>query len=118
MAATASPFWRHRYWTRIGMVLVLWILAPVAPQLRALLPVEQSVMLLAALLAACSVVGWRQGGSPWLALFFVVGVGPVVAGPRHPSAGPIGFFERGRAFKMRKPDAPLRRGLAPSCAAC
>lgn len=92
------------------MVLVLWILAPVAPQLRALLPVEQSVLLLVALLAACSVVGWRQGGSPWLALFFVVAAVAMVVWPRHPAAGPVGFFERGWAFDSGNPYAALARG--------
>jgi hypothetical protein len=92
------------------MVLVLCVLAPVTPQLRALLPVEQSLLLLVTLLAACSIVAWRQGASPWFALVFVVLGIAMLLWRRQPEAGAFGFFERGWAFDTGSPYTALARG--------
>ena len=92
------------------MVLVVCVLTPVTPQLRALLPIEQSLLLLVGLLAACSIVAWRQGASPWLALVFVALGVTMIVWPRQADVTAFGFLERGWAFDTSTPYAPLARG--------
>ncbi|HVD62320.1 MAG TPA: hypothetical protein VNC11_15725 [Gemmatimonadaceae bacterium] len=110
MTDGVAPFRRYRWWTRIVMVLVICIAAPVTPQLRALLPIEQTLMLLTSLIAACMIVGWRQGGSPWRALFWVTLAIIMVAYQKPPSVASIGLIERGFAFESNNPYAALARG--------
>src|SRR6476619_8173330 len=99
MTASVTPTRPGRWWTRILMVLVICIAVPVTPQLRALLPLEQTLMLLTSLIAACMVVGWRQGGSPWRALFWVALAIIMVAYQKPPAIASIGLIERGFAFE-------------------
>jgi hypothetical protein len=92
------------------MVLVICIAVPVTPQLRALLPVEQTMLLLTSLIAVCMVLGWRQGGSPWKALFWVLLAIVMVAWQRPPTVASYGLLERGWAFESHTAYAPLVRG--------
>lgn len=110
MTASASPVRPRRWWTRIVMVLVICIIVPMTPQARGLLPVEQTLMLLVALIAACAVVGWRQGGSKWLALGWVIAAAAMIAWPRAPEITSLGVIERGWAVEPGSPYAALARG--------
>jgi hypothetical protein len=110
MTASVTPQRRRRWWTRILMVLVFCIAVPVTPQLRALLPVEQTLMLLTSLIAVCMVLGWRQGGSPWKALAWVLLALVMVAWRTPPSIASYGVIERGWAFESNNAYAALSRG--------
>ena len=110
MTASASPVRHRRWWVRIVMVLLICIAVPVTPQLRALFPVEQGLMLLVALIAASMVVGWRQGGSPWRALIWVILAAVMLAWPRPPAIASYGLIERGWALESGSPYAALARG--------
>jgi hypothetical protein len=92
------------------MVLVICIAVPMTPQLRALLPVEQTLLLLTSLIAACMVVGWRQGGSVWKALFWVLLAIVMIAWQRPPAMAAQGLIERGWAFNTHNAYAALTRG--------
>jgi hypothetical protein len=106
--ATLTP--RRRWWVRIVMVLVICIAVPVTPQLRALFPLEQALMLLVVMIATCMVVGWRQGGSLFRALIWVAIAIAMIAWPRSPAVASYGLFERGWSFETGSPYAALARG--------
>ena len=48
----------RRGWKKLILTLVVFVLAPSIPQLRALLPVDETMMLFVPAMAACSLVGW------------------------------------------------------------
>lgn len=110
MTDGVAPYLRYRWWIRTLMVLVICIVVPVTPQLRALVPIEQTLMLLVSLIAACAVIGWRQGGSPWRALFWVALAVIMVAYQKPPAAASYGLVERGFAFESANQYATLARG--------
>ena len=110
MTVSAAPVRPRRWWTRVTIVLLLCVAVPVTPQLRALLPLEQTLMLLVALMAACMVVGWRQGGSAWRAIAWVAVATALIAWPWPGAQGSFGLVERGWAIGTGNPYAALARG--------
>jgi hypothetical protein len=65
----AAPLRETGWWGPILATLALLIL-PATPLLRIVMPVDQTILLLAPALAACAVAGWRAGGRLPLALFW------------------------------------------------
>ena len=61
----------ERGWWKLLLGLVAFLFVPAIPQVRALLPVEQTLGLLVPALAACAVVGWWSGGRSVAAAFWV-----------------------------------------------
>ena len=53
---------RERGWGRVVVGVVLFIVMPMTPVLRVLLPVDETLVLLAPLLASGALVGWWVGG--------------------------------------------------------
>jgi hypothetical protein len=68
--AEAAP--RERGWLGLLPALAVFLFVPAIPQLRVLVPVEQTLLLLAPILAVGSWVGWRRGGPLWLAVLWSV----------------------------------------------
>src|SRR5262249_9990286 len=66
-----QPAPAERGWRKLVLALLAFILVPTVPQLRALLPIEQTIYLLVPALAACFLVGWWAGGRPLLTLAWV-----------------------------------------------
>jgi hypothetical protein len=58
-------------WGKLFLALAAFILLPKIPQISALLPVEQTMVLFVPALAACALVGWWAGGRAYLALAWV-----------------------------------------------
>lgn len=65
---SAEPAPREHGWRWLLLALVVFLFVPAIPPLRAMLPIEQTYLLLGAALASCSWLGWRQGGRLALAL--------------------------------------------------
>lgn len=61
----------ERGWKKLVLALAAFVIVPTVPQLRALLPIEQTIYLLVPALAACFLVGWWAGGRAVLALLWV-----------------------------------------------
>ena len=61
----------ERGWGKLFLALAAFILLPKIPQLSALLPVEQTMVLFVPALAACALVGWWAGGRAFLAIAWV-----------------------------------------------
>ncbi|HEX7939050.1 MAG TPA: DUF2232 domain-containing protein, partial [Gemmatimonadaceae bacterium] len=69
---TSAPPAGERGWGKLLLGLAAFLLLPNVPQFRALLPVDETMLLFIPALAACAVVGWWAGGRVLLAL---VGIG-------------------------------------------
>lgn len=85
----------RRSWRRLAFATAGFLLLPLIPQLRVILPIEQTILLLVPAVAVCALVGWRSGGRlahalVWagLALFMVVG-------PAGPDRGSFEWMARG-----------------------
>ncbi|MBA3891211.1 MAG: DUF2232 domain-containing protein [Gemmatimonadaceae bacterium] len=84
----------ERSWGKFLLALLALLLLPAIPQMRALLPVEQTTLLLVPAIAACALVGWWAGGSlvaaiAWVGLAVLVTVSPA------PGVGPFRDLARG-----------------------
>ncbi len=66
-----APARTEHGWGKLVLALLAFLFVPSIPQLRALLPVEDTLVLLVPALAACFVVGWWAGGRLTLTLVFV-----------------------------------------------
>lgn len=79
--AGAKRSWRPLLW---GLAAVL--ICPLLPFLEALIPVQQTLLLLIPVVAACSIVAWKIGGKLALAIIWIVLAGWMLL----QSAGPPG----------------------------
>ena len=61
----------ERGWGKLLIALAAFLFVPMIPQVRALLPVEQTMMLFVPAVAACALVGWWAGGRAFLAIAWV-----------------------------------------------
>lgn len=61
----------ERGWKKLLLALAAFVIVPVIPWVRAILPVEQTIYLLVPALAACFLVGWWAGGRALFALAWV-----------------------------------------------
>jgi hypothetical protein len=73
-----------RGWKKLLLALFVFVLAPSIPQLRAVLPVDETMILFVPAMAACALVGWWMGGRVlsavlWLGLAYVVAAQPVAS---------------------------------------
>ncbi|HET9424745.1 MAG TPA: hypothetical protein VFO55_05175 [Gemmatimonadaceae bacterium] len=63
----------NRGWKKLILALVAFVLAPsLIPQVRAFVPVDETMMLFVPAMAACSLVGWWAGGRAFSAIVWVV----------------------------------------------
>jgi hypothetical protein len=68
-AVASAP--AERGWGKLILAVAAFLLLPTIPQLRALLPVDDTIVLFVPALAACAVVGWWAGGRAFLAVAWV-----------------------------------------------
>jgi hypothetical protein len=61
----------ERGWKKLLLALAAFVIVPIIPWVRAILPVEQTIYLLLPALAACFLVGWWAGGRALFALAWV-----------------------------------------------
>jgi hypothetical protein len=63
--------------------------------MRAILPIEQTPLLLVAVIAVCAVVSWKNGGRLFLALLWVAVAAVVLLSPAGPVDSPYNWLARG-----------------------
>lgn len=63
---------RERGWGRVTVAIIAFLVIPMTPLLRVLLPTEQTALLLAPAIAASAIVGWLAGGRAALAAIWTV----------------------------------------------
>ena len=61
----------ERGWGKVILALLAFLILPTVPQFRALLPIDQTMVLFVPALAACTLVGWWAGGRAILAIAWV-----------------------------------------------
>jgi len=79
--------------------VVAFLLVPAIPQMRALLPVEQTLLLLVPAIAACALVGWWAGGRSYLAIAWVAIAILATAGSA-PAPGQAAFYNLTRGWGL------------------
>lgn len=110
MTVSVAPVPRKSSWRRLAIGVLLFLAIPLLPQLRAMFPVEQSLLILVAMIATCALVGWRQGGRLSLALLWVALLIVLIAWPAPTPAARAGAFERMWTFGSGSGYASLVRG--------
>lgn len=68
--ATTTAEKKRSWWPLIWGLLAL-LLAPLLPFFEALIPIQQTLLLLVPVVAACSIVGWKLGGRLALAVIWI-----------------------------------------------
>jgi hypothetical protein len=86
-AVAPRPAPAERGWGRLFLALAAFVFLPLLPQVRAILPIEQTMLLFVPAVAACALVGWWAGGRAffaiaWVAIAVVITIQPPgIAGP-------------------------------------
>src|SRR5438132_14189912 len=71
MADAAATVARKQSWRPLFWGLAAFLVCPFLPFFEALIPVQQTLLLLVPIVAACSIVGWKVGGRAALALIWI-----------------------------------------------
>src|SRR5689334_10935858 len=79
------------------IALVLFIVLPMIPHVRAILPFEDTMLLFVPALAACTLVGWWAGGRAFLA---IVWVGLAVGMAVQPATAGSSFYNLERGWSL------------------
>jgi len=66
-----APAPTERGWGKLLIAIAVFLFLPTIPQLRAVLPIEETIVLFAPAVAACALVGWWAGGRAFLAIAWV-----------------------------------------------
>ncbi len=70
-AAAPHPAPSERGWGRLFLALAAFVLVPLLPQVSAILPITQTMLLFVSAVAACALVGWWAGGRAFFAIAWV-----------------------------------------------
>src|SRR3954467_15100895 len=87
----------ERGWGKLLLALVAFLIIPSYTPLRALLPVEDTLVLVAPALAACCLVGWWAGGRLLLAVAWVAVAAWILVQPSAPAGA---FFNLVRGWSL------------------
>ncbi len=71
MAEAATTVARKQSWRPLFWGLAAFLVCPFLPFFEALIPVQQTLLLLVPIVAACSIVGWKLGGRVALAVIWI-----------------------------------------------
>jgi hypothetical protein len=110
MTASAAAVPRRKSWRRLAVALVVFLAVPLIPQFRVMFPIEQTLMLLVAVMASCMVVGWRQGGRLSLTITWLLLAVALVAWPALPPGAHYVSLARSWLFSAGSGYVPLARG--------
>ncbi|HVE32809.1 MAG TPA: DUF2232 domain-containing protein [Gemmatimonadaceae bacterium] len=94
---TPAPALSERGWGKMLIALVLFVVVPMIPHVRAILPFEDTMLLFVPALAACTLVGWWAGGRAFLA---IVWVGLAVGMAVQPAAAGSSFYNLERGWSL------------------
>jgi hypothetical protein len=82
-------------WRRLTLTIAAFLLVPAFPQVRAALPIEQTALMLVAVIAVYSIVGWMRGGSAQLAILWIVLAAVFFLDSDMPTTGSYTWLARG-----------------------
>lgn len=98
MADGLAPAPRERGWARLAFALAAFLLVPLFPAVRAVLPVEHTLTLLVPTIAVCFLLGWLAGGRLSLALVWVAFAAWVIGQPAPATGG--AYYDLARAWGL------------------
>lgn len=86
MTEPATPERKKGSWRQPALALAAFLLLPLIPIIRSIVPIEQTLMLVVPVVAICALVGWKLGGRAALAaIWFALAAWMLIQ-----SAGPAG----------------------------
>src|SRR6267143_1582256 len=71
MAEAATPAAKRQSWRPLFWGLAAFLVCPFLPFFELIVPLQQTLLLLVPVIAACSIVGWKLGGRVALALIWI-----------------------------------------------
>lgn len=71
MAEAAAPVAKTQSWQPLFWGLAAFLVCPFLPFFEVLIPIQQTLLLLVPVIAACSIVGWKLGGRVALVLIWI-----------------------------------------------
>jgi hypothetical protein len=95
MTASAAPAPVRGSWRRLALGLGAFALVPFVPHMRVIMPIEQTLVLLAAVMAACAVVAWKNGGRFSLAFVWIAIATLLLTSPVGPPDSSYNWMARG-----------------------
>jgi Predicted membrane protein (DUF2232) len=110
MTASGTAVPQKKTWRRLVVALVFFLAVPLIPQLRVVFPLEQTLMLLVAMVASCAVIGWRQGGRLSATLTWLLLAVALLAWPSLPPGAQYVALARGWLVPSGSAYMPLARG--------
>ena len=98
MSSPAAPAPARGSWRRLAIGLGAFLAAPLLPQMRVLMPIDQTPMLVVVSIAACAVVAWKNGGRFFLAFLWVAIAATALLSTAGPPDSPYNWLSRGWAL--------------------
>src|ERR1700761_1170076 len=87
----------ERGWGKLLLAFAVFLLLPKIPQISALLPIDNTLVLFVPALAACALVGWWAGGPALLAIAWIA---IAAAMSIRSSATPDAFYNLARGWSL------------------
>src|SRR5205823_7081739 len=87
----------ERGWGKLLVAIAAFVFVPMIPQMQALLPIQQTMLLFVPALAACALVGWWAGGRAFLAIAWVAIAALMTFRPANP---PDPFYNLARGWSL------------------
>src|SRR3954466_14273710 len=100
MADDATTVAKNRSWRPLLWGLAAFLLLPLLPVTEALMPVEQTLLLLIPIVAVCSIVDWKLGGRLVLSLIWLARAVWILLQPVGPSGTQYDQMARGWAVLL------------------
>lgn len=72
MAEAVANDHKQGSWRLLGVALAGFLLLPLIPIVRSIIPIEQTLMLLVPAVAVCALTGWKLGGRAALAFIWIL----------------------------------------------
>lgn len=95
-SSAPAPAPTERGWGKLLIALAAFLIVPKIPQIAALLPIEQTMVLFVPALAACALVGWWAGGRAFTAVAWVAVAVLLTTRPTAPDA----FYNLARGWSL------------------
>ncbi len=95
MTAATLAGQKQGSWRQLGFGLAAFLMLPLIPIVRSIVPIEQTLLLIVPVVAVCALVGWKLGGRAGLALVWLVLAVWVVLQHAGPAGSPYDRMARG-----------------------
>jgi len=82
-------------WRQLALALAAFLLLPLIPIVRSIVPIEQTLMLIVPVVAICALFGWKLGGRPGLAAIWLALAVWMLAQHAGPPGTPYDMMARG-----------------------